>query len=212
MCKKIFIVFLLLSLINLFVGCATSKAVPVAELNSKTVENEHPDYITLIPRDAYSKVYHFSYADFYTDNDTLYGRITAEELYFDGKFVSSQILSIHLKDTRSLVTIPLTFEQMKEIDKEKSRSYEILVTTNNAIKYRFMKPDYYIESDTIYAKGKMAIYGIKIAHSDILSIQFENTNLGSSLLLGFGVTLGAVLGAIGLLAILFYIAMSGMKK
>ena len=67
------------------------------------------------------------------------------------------------------------------------------VIKNDFTKYHFIEPYYYIENDTLYGMGKLISFreqqlDIKIALSDIESIQSEYFNLANTILLVLGIS------------------------
>ena len=177
MYKKLISSILVVALLNLL-GCTSFKSFPVNEFKQIEEGEEKPNEIRVKTND--SQEYRFLDSNFYIKNDTLYGNgtVSVEEMWIERKFSLQKIKSLQYKDTRSGFITPMTLQQLKDIEKAKRLSYEILITTNDASKYRFMKNDYYIKNDTLYGKGKLRLEreeqrDIKIALSDIESIQFE---------------------------------------
>jgi hypothetical protein len=69
--KKILSSILLVSLLNLFVGCYSYKAITVQEYN-KIEKEDKPDDIRVMTKDY--QVYQFSDSNFYIKDDTLYSK------------------------------------------------------------------------------------------------------------------------------------------
>ena len=72
----------------------------------------------------------------------------------------------------------ITVQDFKQIE-EKDTPDKIRVTTKDSSEYRFVKPDYYFENDTLYGKKKYVLNDEerflvrKIAFSDIEQIKIE---------------------------------------
>ncbi len=82
----------------------------------------------------------------------------------------------------------ITVQEFKQIEK-KDTPEKIRVTTKDSTVYRFVKPDYYFENDTLYGKKKYVlndeerILVRKIALSDIEQIKTEMADWDTKLLL-----------------------------
>jgi len=193
MCKKVFICFLLLALINFLVGCYSSELVTVPEYNQIEKEDK-PDEIRVITKGA--QEYHFSDSNFYIEKDTLYGRavtiLTDMEQPFEGRFVLSEIKYIQFIVPDGKYSI-VSVSQYLKIETESGKPDAIYVTKNDYTRYHFMSTDYYIKNDTLYGKGKLlssdktVVLNNGIALSEIESIEFENFNWLTTSLLGLGI-------------------------
>jgi hypothetical protein len=171
-CKKILISLLIIAMFNLLVGCYSSELLTVPEYNQIEQEDK-PDEMLVISKDG--QEYHFSYSNYYIENDTLYGKVSVKELPFEGKFAYSEIKSIQVE------SVFYTVSQYQKIEAESGKPYVIYLTKNDFTIYQFMKNDYYIENDTLYGKGKLILddeelIDRSIALSDIESIQYEYLN------------------------------------
>jgi hypothetical protein len=195
MLKKIVISFLLVAIFNLLVGCYSSELITASEYN-QIEENDKPDAIRLSTKD--SQEYHFSKSNVYIENDTLWGKgemiFGSNEKPFEGKFAITEIKSIQIESLGSYpVPKKLSISEFQRIEEETGEPDKIFLTKIDFTYYHFMKPDYYIEDDTLYGKGKSILpykkksFEGKIALSDIVSIEVENFNLTNTILLGLGI-------------------------
>ncbi|MCH7774712.1 MAG: hypothetical protein IH784_09955 [Bacteroidetes bacterium] len=86
----------------------------------------------------------------------------------------------------------ITVPEYNQIEEEDKPDY-IYVKTKDNQEYHFSESNFYIENDTLYAKGKEILYNKekpfdgKIALSDIESIQFEYLNGVTTTLLVLGI-------------------------
>ena len=183
MYKKIFISFLLLAFLNFIAGCYSFQPVTVNEYKQLEEEDGKQNEIYVKTKDH--QEYHFSYWNYYIENDTLYGKISVTELPFEGKFAFGEIKSIQIGSDFYAVS------QYQKIEADSGKPYVIYLTKNDFTIYQFMKNDYYIENDTLFGKGKLILHEEKlidknIALSDIESIQYEYLNVltTSALVLG----------------------------
>jgi len=183
MYKKIFISFLLLAFLNFIAGCYSFQPVNVREY--RQIEEEDGKQNEIYVKTKNYQEYHFSYWNYYIENDTLYGKISVTELPFEGKFAFEEIKSIQIGSVFYEVS------QYQKIEADSGKPYVIYLTKNNFTIYQFMKNDYYIENDTLFGKGKLILHEEKlidknIALSDIESIQYEYLNVltTSALVLG----------------------------
>ena len=184
MYKKIFISFLLFAFINLIAGCYSFQPVTVNEYKQIEEEDGKQYEINVITKD--NQEYHFSYLNYYIENDTLYGKISVKELPFEGKFAFGEIKSIQIGSDFYAVS------QYQKIEAESGKPYVIYLTKNDRTIYQFMKNDYYIENDTLYGKGKLILneeelLDRNIALSHIESIEVENFNLAHTITMGLGI-------------------------
>lgn len=105
MYRKIFIDFLLLTLINFLVGCYSSELVTVPEYNQME-EEDKPDDIYLTKYDGTKD--HFVKNEYYIENDTLYGKgkllLTDGEQLIDRKIALSDIESIEVEYLNGVTT------------------------------------------------------------------------------------------------------------
>ena len=173
MYKKVFISFLLVAILNLLVGCYSSKLINVAEYN-QIEEKGYPKEIYV--KTYGSQQYNFLHKGHYIENDTLYGKISVTELPFEGKFAFGKIKSIQIGSDFYPVS------KYQKIEADSGKPYVIYLTKNDFTIYQFMKNDYYIENDTLYGKGKLILddeelIDRSIALSDIESIQYEYLNV-----------------------------------
>ncbi len=104
MCKKIFISFLLVALINFLFGCYSSELITVPEYN-QIEEIDKPDDIRVITKDF--QEYHFSESNFYVENDTLYGKVGDGEQLLDRKIALLDIKSIQFEYLNGVTTVLL---------------------------------------------------------------------------------------------------------
>ena len=201
MYKKVFISFLILTLINFIAGCYSFQPVNVTEYQRIEEEDGKQNEIYVITKDY--QEYHFSDSNFYIENDTLFGKvkIMIRELPFEGKFALGEIETIQVDYFAFEYSSPITVSQYQKIVTENGKPDEIYLTTNDNKRYHFMKTDYYIENDTLYAKGKLLVdreefVNKKIALSEIGAIETEKINwLGTSILGVF--ILGTILFIVG---------------
>ena len=95
----------------------------------------------------------------------------------------------------------MTVSQYQKIEAESGKPDEIYLTKLDSTRYHFMKNDYYIENGALYGKGELLLsdgeelLDIKIALSDIESIEFWSFNWPKTGLL--------VLGIVAIVAILW---------
>ena len=89
----------------------------------------------------------------------------------------------------------ITVQDFKQIE-EKDKPEKIRVTTRDSSEYRFVKPDYYFENDTLYGKKRYILNDEertlvrKIAISNIESIQTEMGDWDKKLIIiGFSLAL-----------------------
>ena len=98
----------------------------------------------------------------------------------------------------------MTIKDLENIDK-KDVPDDIWVTTKDSTEYHFIKPDYYVEDDTLFGERRYILNDEervlvrKITHSDIESIQTEKGGVGSNLVI-IGVALAIFIG--GMIVIL----------
>jgi len=171
--KKIFISLLITAIFNLLVGCYSSELLTVPEYN-QIEEEDKPDEILVISKDG--QRYHFAESNFYVKNDTLYYKVSVEELPFEGKFAFGEIKSIQIESDFYAVS------QYQKFEADSGKPYVIYLTKNDFTIYQLMKNDYYIENDTLYGKGKLILdeeelLDRNIALSNIESIQYEYLNV-----------------------------------
>jgi len=189
MYRKFFISFLLLALINLLAGCYSSETITVPEYN-QIKEEDKPDEIRVITKDT--QQYHFYDSGYYIHNDTLYGKVSVKELYFEGKFAFWEIESIQFENFDWYKPSLISVTELKKIEVETGKPDEIYLTKLDSTRYHFMKDDYYIENDTLYGKGKLIIekgaqLDRSIALSNIQSIEVESINWLTTGLLSLGI-------------------------
>jgi len=105
MCKKTFISFLLVAILNFLGGCYSSRLITVSEYN-QIDEKDKPDDIRLTTNA--SQKYRFSKSNFYIENDTLYGKgeiiVGDNEEPFEGKIALSEIGPIEIENINWLIT------------------------------------------------------------------------------------------------------------
>jgi len=189
MYKKLISSILVVALLNLL-GCYSADLVTVTEYN-QIEEEDKPDNIRVKTKD--SQEYHFAESNFYIENDTLYGKVSVKELSFEGKFAFGEIESIQLEYFDQ--NYPTTISQYQKIEAESGKPDDIYLTKYDSTSYYFVKPNYYIENDTLYGKGKLILnhkaeqLNRKIPLSDIESIEFESINSSDTLLLSGGLLL-----------------------
>jgi hypothetical protein len=202
MYRKIFISFLLLALINFLLGCYSSELVNVTEYK-QIEEEDKPDEIRVITKD--SQEYHFSESNFYVGNDSLYGKVSVKELSFKGEFAFWEIESIQFQSFDGKNPSLISVTKYQKIETESGKPDEIYLTKHDSTKYHFMKNDYYLENDTLYGKGKLILdkeqlLEIKIAVSEIESIEVESIDGGMTALLVLGILAGLFIGVLAIYA------------
>ena len=190
--RKLFISFLVVALFNLVVGCYTIEKITVPEY-TQMAESDKPDEIRVTTKD--SQEYRFSHANFYIENDTLYGKgkaiLTDIQQQFEGKVALSDIKYFQVRTSDGKYS-SVSVSQYLKIEAESGKPNEITLTTNDNKRYQFLKSDYHTGEDTLYGKGKLlsSEKTKNIALSDILFIEVERFEMGKSCLLGSGIFLG----------------------
>jgi hypothetical protein len=189
--NKVLVSFLVVAIFNLLVGCYSSELVTPLEYN-KIKEEDKPDDIRVITKDF--EEYHFSDSNYYIENDTLYGKVSVKELSFEGKCALNEIESIQVEYFSQKYHSLVTVLQYQKMEAERGKPDEIYLTKTDFTKYHFMKPDYHIENDTLYGKGKLILdreelLNKKIALSNIESIVDESINLQNTVVLSGGLLL-----------------------
>ena len=192
MYKKVFISFLLLTLINFIAGCSSFHSVSISEY--KQIEEEEGKPTEIYVKTKANQWYHFTNSNYYIENDTLFGKakVMVRDRPFEGKFALAVIKTIQVEYFASEYSSPITVSQYQKVVTENGKPDEIYLTKNDDNKYHFMKTDYYIENDTLYGKGKLILdreelINKNIALSDIESMGVEGTNWITSSYLGFGI-------------------------
>jgi len=183
------------ALLNLL-GCYSFESITVPEYRQVMEEEGKPDEIKVTAKDF--KEYHFSNSNFYVHNDTLYGKekFLSKGQPFEGKFAFWEIESIQLEDfsQKDLTLMPIS--QYQKIEVENGKPDEIYLTKFDSTRYHFLRNNFYIEDDTLYGKGKLLLgdreelIERKFALSEIELIEVENLNLGNTIALSAGITLG----------------------
>ena len=185
--KKLISSILVVALLNLL-GCY-SKSFIGPELKEVEEKEDKADEIYVKTKDH--QEYHFSDSNFYIENDTLYGKAGDKGQFFEGKFALREIRSIQLESFKYHHPSLMTVSEYQKIELESGKPNEIYLTKTDFTKYHFMKPDYYIENDTLYGMGKVIIDRIqldrKIALSDIESIEVKSVNWAATILLVLGI-------------------------
>ena len=103
-------------------------------------------------------------------------------------FTGVLIIAITISLTACSSSEVITVQNFKQIE-EKDTPVKIRVTTKDSSEYRFVKPDYYFENDTLYGKKKYVLNDEerilirKIAISDIEQINTEMVDWDKKLLL-----------------------------
>ncbi len=205
MYKKVFISFLILTLINFIAGCYSFQPVNVTEYQRIEEEDGKQNEIYVITKDY--QEYHFN-SNFYIENDTLFGevKVMVKELPFEGKFALGEIETIQVDYFAFEYSSPITVSQYQKILAENGKPDEIYLTINDNKRYHFMKTDYYIENDTLYAKGKLLVdreefVNKKIALSEIGAIETEKINWFTTSILGLAY-LTVIVVVIGFIALI----------
>jgi len=209
--NKIFISFLLVAIFNLLVGCYSSELITASTYN-QIEEKDKPDDIRITTKDP--QEYHFLKSNIYIKNDTLYGKgemiFGDNEKPFEGKFALTEIKSIQFESFESYPIPPkLSVSDFQKIKKESGDPDKIYITKTDFTYYQFIKPNYYIENDTLYGKGKSILnykkkqFEGKIALSNIESIEVENFNMGNTIILVLGIV------AISLVVLVAIVAAGG---
>jgi hypothetical protein len=99
----------------------------------------------------------------------------------------------------------LTVPQYNQVEESEGKPDEIKVTTKDYKEYQFLAPNFHIENDTLYGKGKLVSADNqesvvkKIAVAEIVSIEVEKFELANTCLLSGGIFFGiaAIIGLIG---------------
>jgi hypothetical protein len=205
---KLISTILVFSLLNLL-GCYSFESIQVSEYKQVEEKVGKPGEIKVKTKN--SQEYHFTESDFFIHSDTLYGKISVNEVPFEGKFSLSEIESIQLlTPDRNLLFASVSEYLKSEAENGKP---DFIYTKLGSNRYHFMKNDYHIEDDTLYGKGKLLLFGQeelierKIALSDIQSFEIDSFNLTNTILLGLGIVV--FLTAVAVVA--FILGMRGMK-
>ena len=179
MYKKFISTILVMALMNLM-GCTAYKSFAVDEFKQVKEQDEPAEFYV---KTTDSREYFISDPSVFVKNDTLYGKgiLVSKEFAFDGKIAVRKIKTIQFKDIGSKYPSIYNYSQYQKIESETGKPDEILITTNDVTKYRFLKDDYYIKNDTFYGKGIMISGGegyvdLKIAIADIEIIEYEYFN------------------------------------
>ena len=207
MYKKVFISFLILTLINFIAGCYSLQPVTVNEYKQLEEDDDKQDEIYVTTKDG--QEYYFAESYFFFENDTLYGKASFKELPFEGKIAFGEIESIQLDFVGENITSLHSVSEYQKIVAEDGKPDEIYLTKNDDKRYHFLKTDYYTENDTLYGKGKFLVdseelINKKIALSDIESIQYEYLNVLTTTAFVFGVVVFTLI-----IAAVVAVAMSG---
>ena len=122
------------------------------------------------------------------------------------KKLISSILVVALQNLLGCYSVDyLTVPQYEMVERKDGKPEEIKVITRDFKEFQFLAPNFHIENDTLYGKGKFVSADNqesvvkKIAVTEIVSIEVEKFELANTCLLSGGIFFGiaAIIGLIG---------------
>lgn len=177
MIKNLSIFILIVGIVIQLIGCSSSKVATVTQLNQKEIK---PSSIQVVTADCWE--YRFTDTNYYFNNDTLYGTgldIGENWIPFKGKIALSEIEEIEFYSFKDNWTYNLTITEFAQFEKDEEKPSAITVFKYDSTKFLFMKNNYSIEADTLYAAGQYLKSktdeqaDIIIAISNIASVQYN---------------------------------------